>query len=365
MAEEKPVAKRRRWRRVFRFGFVVFLSIVLIFFLAPSPIDPIAFTAPPSPPLEGVLAANELLRTTELLARGRVQGPEDVDVDNEGRVYGGCVDGRVIRILTDGKVETFRETGGRPLGMDFDENGNLIVCDADKGLLSIDPDGQSTVLSTQAGGVAFGFTDDCDVASDGKIYFSDASDTFGEGEYMLDLLEGRPHGRLLVHDPETKTTLVLLDGLYFANGVAVAPDSSYVLVNETFRNRVTRYWLQGDKAKTSETFLENLPGFPDGISTSPRGTYWIAMFTTRNPTADNLATWPWVRKQMAKLPSALWPKPAPYGLVLEVDKDGKILRSLHDVGGETISNITSVHEDDGWLYFGTLTNDYVGKWKLP
>lgn len=364
MSEEVVLTKKRSWPRVVRIVLIAGLVCVLAFLLWPSPIDPVSFPPPPSPPLEGALEPNERLARSERLAQGQLQGPEDVDVDSEGRLYAGCADGRVVRIGADGKVQTFCETGGRPLGMAFDSDGNLIVCDAAKGLLSINPRGTVTVLSTGADGAPFGFPDDCDIASDGKIYFSDASDTFGEGEYMLDLLEGRPHGRLLVYDPNAKSTKVLLKDLYFANGVAVAPDDSFVLVNETYRYRVKRYWLTGDNAETSETFLENLPGFPDGISTSPRGTFWIAMFTTRNPTADNLATRPWIRKQMAKLPSFLWPKPAPYGLVVEVDDQGKILRSLHDPGGMHVSNITSVHEKDGWLYFGTLTNDYAAKWKM-
>jgi hypothetical protein len=68
---------------------------------------------------------------------------------------------------------------------------------------------------------------------------------------------------------------------------------------------------------------------------------------------------------MAKLPAAFWPKPAEYGLVLELDRDGKILRSLHDPGGQKISNITSVHEEDGMLYFGTLLKPYASKMPLP
>ena len=76
-------------------------------------------------------------------------------------------------------------------------------------------------------------TDDLDIATDGKIYFSDASDKFGYGEDQIEVMEHTPNGRLLVYDPETKLTTTLLDNLYFANGVAVSPDDSFVLFNET------------------------------------------------------------------------------------------------------------------------------------
>lgn len=45
-------------------------------------------------------------------------------------------------LLPDGKLDIFAETKGRPLGIQFDKNKNLIVCDSYKGLLSIDPKGR-------------------------------------------------------------------------------------------------------------------------------------------------------------------------------------------------------------------------------
>lgn len=367
MAEDARKIMTSRMRSMVARGarqvLVLFIVLVSLFFLLASPIDPVAYEVPSPRPMTGPLEPNTLLRQSEILARGKLLGPEDVDVDDQGRIYGGTVDGKIVRILPDGKVETFAETGGRPLGMDFDHAGNLIVCDADRGLLSIDREGTVTVLATEAGGIPFRFADDVAVAPDGRIYFSDASARFGKSEYMLDLMEGRPHGRLLRYDPSTRATEVLLGDLYFANGVAVDREGEFVLVNETYRHRITRYCLAGPKEGTSDIFFDNLPGFPDGISTSPRGTFWVALFTVRNRQADQLAPFPFVRKQLAKLPQTLWPTPEPYGFVLELDREGNLLRSLQDPGGEVVSVITSVHEKDGTLYFGTLLNDYVARYR--
>ena len=68
----------------------------------------------------------------------------------------------------------------------------------------------------------FRFTDNLDLARDGTVYFSDASSRYGQADYMLDLLEARPHGRLLRYDPASRRTTVLLRDLYFANGVALS-----------------------------------------------------------------------------------------------------------------------------------------------
>lgn len=349
---------------------VVFVLVCLVvggavFTLMPSPVDPVAYHPPRKPELKGVLAPNALLKNAELVAPGGIDGPEDVAVDAWGRVYGGTQDGKIMRILPDGTVETFAVTKGRPLGLHFDAAGNLIVCDTFKGLLSIDPGGEITVLTTEAENVAFKFTDDVDIATDGTIYFSDASDTFSQPQYLYDMMEARPHGRLLRYDPVRRKTTVLLRDLYFANGVALSKNEDFVLVNETYRYRIQRFWLKGPKAGTHDVFIDNLPGFPDGVSANRRGTFWVALFTIRNDLMDAIHPYPFIKRQAAKMPRALWPKPEPYGLVLALDEDGGIVRSLHEPTGKHLMEITSVEEHQGYLYLGSLHNDRIGKYRLP
>jgi len=331
--------------------------------LAPAPIDPVAWEPPPVPAMTGPLAPNELLRKASLIAVGAIDGPEDVETDAQGRVYSGTNKGEVVRI--EGEARTvLANTGGRPLGLDFAPSGALIVADAIKGLLSISPEGQVTTLTDAADGVRLGFTDDVAVASDGAIYFSDASDRFGFGDHLLDMLEGRPHGRLLKYDPATKQTTTLLGELYFANGVALSRDESFVAVVETYRYRVTRHWLKGPKAGSSEVLAEGLPGYPDGISQSGRGTFWVAMFTVRNAAGDFLSNRPLLKRMVANLPRTMWPKPEPYGLVLEIGEDGQVLRSLHDPTGEVVFQVTSAHEREGSVYLGHLHRDRISRVSL-
>ena len=79
------------------------------------------------------------------------------------------------------------------------------------------------------------FPDDLDIASDGTVWFTEASQRFNQHNWTLDFLETRPTGRLLSFDPKTGETKVRLDSLMFANGVTVGPDDTCVLVNETIR----------------------------------------------------------------------------------------------------------------------------------
>jgi sugar lactone lactonase YvrE len=344
--------------------FLILVVAIITLFIYPSPIDSVAWIPPTATQLSGPTAVNSLLATAELLARGEVYGPEDVAVDQQGRLYAGTQDGFIKRILSDGTVESWVNTGGRPLGLHFDHNANLIVCDAYKGLLSINPAGEITVLTTSVNGVPFGFTDDVDIASDGKIYFTDASSKWNQGNYILDLLETRPYGQFLVYDPADKTTTTLIDKMYFSNGVAVSQHEDFVLINETWRYRVIRYWLKGQKAGSHDIFIDNLPGFPDGISANRNGRFWLAIVTLRLPDVDRMHPRPWLKNLSAKLPDWLKPRPIDYGFILGLDEDGNIITSLHDPTGANLREITSVEEHDGYLYIGSLSNDRIGRFSL-
>src|SRR5690554_7686181 len=131
-------------------GLLVLFVLVGSFLLTPSPVDSKAWEPPEPPALTGILAPNNQLRQADLLARGQVYGPEDTTVDANGVLYTGTQDGKIVRVFPDGRVETWLQTEGRPLGMVFDRQGNLIVADAWKGLLSIAPDGEITVLTRRS-----------------------------------------------------------------------------------------------------------------------------------------------------------------------------------------------------------------------
>lgn len=335
------------------FGAVIFLLI--LFVIWPSRLNPVSWQPPVDTGFSGAMALNDLLDDAEVFTLEDGVGPEDVAVDALGRIYGGLHDGRIIRILPGGEQETFTLIqGGRPLGLHFDASGNLIVADAWKGLLSVSPEGDITVLTTEYGGVPFAFTDDLDIATDGKIYFSDASDTYGQPDYRLDLLEARGHGRLLVYDPATKTTEQLLDGLYFANGIGLSQNEDFVLVNETGRYRVTRYWLKGENAGTSDVFIANLPGFPDGISANRAGIFWLAIPSPRNPLMDTIHPLPWAKSLVSKLPTFLQPSAIPQGTVLALNEDGEVVQAFHDSDGSKVYMITSAEQVGDTLYLGSL-----------
>ena len=169
-------------------------------------------------------------------------------VGSGGHIRDPWADGRVLRFSADGQQrETWATLKARPLGMQFDREGNLIVCANSQGLVTVDKRGVSRVLSGGVHGAAFKSLNELDIAADGVIYFSETSTRWPIEQYRNVLFEHQPDGRLLAYDPRTQQTRVVLDGLYFANGVAISADQSFVLVAETGAYRLRRVWLTGER----------------------------------------------------------------------------------------------------------------------
>jgi sugar lactone lactonase YvrE len=246
----------------------------------------------------------------------------------------------------------------------FDPAGNLIVADAIKGLLSVNKSGAVKVLAVEADGVKFGCLNDLDVARDGTIYFTEASNKFPMTQFTNDLLEHQPNGRLLALDPQSQEPRTVLRGLYFANGVAVSPDQSFVLVVETGMYRVRRVWLKEPKVGQTDIFIENLPGFPDGISSNGRDRFWLALPTPRLPIVDRMLPHPFLRKVVARLPKFLQPAPQRYSFVLGLDQSGRVVENLQNPSPGCYAEISNVLEHNGTLYFGSIGEDTVGRFSL-
>lgn len=347
-------------------GLIGLLALYLV--LWPVPIEPVSWQAPVDAGLVDPFASNDMLARARLIDLGDHDGPEDVAGGPDGLIYAATADGVIIRLRPDGGgVEIFAQTGGRPLGIEFDAAGNLLVANAYLGIQKITADGRVQVLVDSHDGQPIAYADDLAVAADGTIYFSDASSKFGAGRSggtyaasLLDILEHGGHGRIFRFDPASGRTAVIADGLNFANGVAISDDQQYLLYNETGHYRVWRHWLAGPQSGQREIILDNLPGFPDNVNNGLNDRFWIGLVAPRNALLDKLADKPWLRKVVQRLPAFLRPKATPSSHLIAITGDGAVLMNLQDPAA-TVAAITGAFETRDAIWLSALFGSRIAR----
>ncbi|XP_059644897.1 protein STRICTOSIDINE SYNTHASE-LIKE 5-like [Cornus florida] len=305
-----------------------------------------------------------MLIGSDTIGFGQLLAPEDLAYDPHSKlIYTGCSDGWIKRVTVNESaaatvVENWINTGGRPLGLVLGHNKNeVIVADADKGLLKVTEDGKVKLLTKEAEGVEFKLTDGVDIADDGMIYFTDASYKYNLSSFIWDFLEGKPHGRLMSYDPSTKKTEVLVRDLYFANGVTVSPDQNFLVFCETPMRRCKKYYIKGKRKGSVDVFIYNLPGMPDNIRYDGEGHYWIALSTEATFSWDMAQRYPWIRKGLAIMERYTGRPPMERnGGVLAVDLEGKPTAHYYDLQLSLVSSGIKIGDH---LYCGSVVYPYI------
>ncbi|KAK9125010.1 hypothetical protein Scep_013856 [Stephania cephalantha] len=335
-----------------------------------------------------------LLQRSEIKFLNEVQGPESLVFDPLGRgPYTGVADGRVLfwdgRSWTDfaytsnnrSELCSFKPSPlsylknehicGRPLGLRFDKKtGDLYIADAYFGLMKVGPEGGlATSLVTEVEGVPLSFTNDLDMDDQGNIYFTDSSTVYQRRNFLQLVFSGEDSGRLLKYNTVTKESKVLRRNLQFPNGVSMSKDKSFFLFCEGSIGRLSRYWLKGEKAGTSEVFAI-LPGFPDNVRTNEKGEFWVAVHCRRSMYAYINGLYPRLRTFLLRLPI-----PAKFhylmqaggrihAIVMKYSPEGKILDVLEDSEGKVVRAVSEVEEKDGKLWLGSVLMPFVAVYQL-
>lgn len=353
-----------------------YLSILTAFcsvlFLNSCAIHPLGWQPGKINPFEGKTKLNEKLTQASKIDLNGWLGPEDIVFDSLGNLYCGVhnknfSDGRILKIDSDGNIEEFYNSGSWVAGLHFDKNKNLIALSHKQGLISISPTKKITVLADRdENGNRFYIPNGLDIASDGKIYFTNTSEispyTIKYGRKLI--LELKPRGALYCFDPATNKISTLINGTYFGNGVVLSKNEDYLLFVETTKYRVLKYWLKVKNIGQTETFIDNLQGFPNGISIREDGTYWLGFTTKRNEALDKIHPKIGMKKFVYGLPNFLQPKAEKFGMVFNLSSDGQIIEALFDSTGKLLPEAGAVKENNGFLYIGGDIIPYLGKYKL-
>jgi sugar lactone lactonase YvrE len=208
-------------------------------------------------------------------------------------------------------------------------------------------------VADRVDGVPMVFCNNAAVAGDGTAWFSDSSRKYGIDDWKSDFVQNTRTGRLLRRGTDGTITTVL-DGLAFANGVALAEDESYVAVAETAARTVVRHWLTGPQAGSRDFLARDLPGYPDNIARGSDGLIWVTIASPTDPLVERLKSGPMLlRKAVTRIPEKLQPAPKNTVRVQAFDDAGTVVHDL-DVKTDRYHMVTGVREHDGRVWLGSL-----------
>lgn len=391
----RRTAGRMHWLASWMTPVVALLAYLALW---PIGVNPVAWTAPKDVDYVGVHQSNQRLAGIQhvSLLPGQ-EGPEHIAA-HQGAVYTGVANGDIVKI--DGKQllpMVVANTGGRPLGIDFDAQGRMLVADAFKGLLRISGEGAQAKIESMLTQIEepvpndpVRYADGVKVGSDGSVWLTDASRRFSAKELkstfeasVFDVVEHSCTGRVIAVDPVSLKSRVALSGLCFPNGMALTPDGKAMFLAETGLYRILKIDLaklsvthssqgaigaptaqQALEQGAAQVLVDNLPGYPDNLMRGENGRLWVGLTKPRSRLIDKLAGQPFIRSVVLRFPSAMWPVPKPYGHIIAYDDQGKMLENLQDPAGG-YPQTTGATELDGKLFIQSLHANTVAWMPFP
>ncbi|MDY0873822.1 SMP-30/gluconolactonase/LRE family protein [Dongia rigui] len=320
------------------------------------------------PPLDGALKPNNRLENAPL---GIAAEMPDCLVQLGGRLL--WAEGR--RVMSEaGQVAS---AGGEITALAASPSGRLAIAALGKGI-AID----GVAVTSLAGlvcvtGLSF--------ESEEVLWIAIGSSVNAYADWSRDFLELRRTGQVWRYDIANESLVRVADRLGHPKGILARGDG--VIVSEAWKQRLIRI----DAAGRITQLMEDLPGYPAGISAREAGGYWLALFAPRGPLLELVLREPAYRlAMMAEVEPEFWIAPAlrsghsfrepmqggalkqmgilkpwaptrSYGLVVELDADFTPVQSLHSRAGGRRHGMTSVVEVGGVLWATSKGGDEVLK----
>ncbi|MFV0334831.1 MAG: SMP-30/gluconolactonase/LRE family protein [Tropicimonas sp.] len=198
----------------------------------------------------------------------KISHPEGVAVGPDGWVWCGNQDGDILRISPDGaRMERVASTGGFALGLAFDGDRALYVCDMRHAAVFRLDLASRRLERFSAPGIRIPNYPLVDHARRRLL----VSDSFASGE---------PGPGIWAYDLGTGVGALWYDRpMNFANGLAMRPGEEALFVCETFAPAITRIAIRPDgTAGEATAFATDLPGLPDGIAVQGDGAFVVGCY---------------------------------------------------------------------------------------
>jgi gluconolactonase len=246
----------------------VLVAVVLLFVMALTSMKtPLQAQTESAPGNVSVTVANT--KVTKLTGGFRfTEGPA---ADAEGNVYFTDIPNNLIhKWSVDGKLTTFRENSRGANGLFFDKAGNLLACEGGgRQLVSIDPNGQVTVLADKYQGKKFNSLNDLWIDPSGGVYFTDPR--YGSKDGME---QDGEHVYYL--SPDRKKVIRVIDDMIRPNGIIGTPDGKLIYVADHAGRKTFVYTINSDGTLSDKKLFA--PEGSDGMTIDNQGNIYL---TTR------------------------------------------------------------------------------------
>lgn len=200
---------------------------------------------------------------------GELQFGEGCAADAQGNVYFSDIPAsRTLKWSVDGKLSTFRTDTGGANGQCFDRQGNLIVCESDRGrLVTVDPAGQVAVVVDQYQGKRFNKPNDLWVDPQNGIYFTDP--LYGRGA------KTQPGEYVYYLKPDRKTVVCVIDDFVRPNGLVGTPDGKTLYVSDHGAKKIYAYDVKPDGTLANKRLFA--PVGADGMTMDDAGNLYLCV----------------------------------------------------------------------------------------
>lgn len=195
--------------------------------------------------------------------------------DGKGNLYFSDIPANTIyRMDASGKFDVFMRPSENANGLMFDARGNLIACRHEaRDVVRIFASGGVQVLADSYRGSKLNSPNDCVVADDGAIYFTDPR--YG--------LRGRPQEQDLEGvyriSPDGEVARVV-DDMTRPNGLFISPDGKTLYVADSAEKKIRAYPLRPDgsagEGRDFAFLRSDAEGSPDGMTLDEDGNVYCA-----------------------------------------------------------------------------------------
>ena len=188
--------------------------------------------------------------------------------DEKGNIYFTDIPNNRIHKWSDGKLSTFRENSGGANGLDFDDKGNLLVCEGgSRRITRIDMQGNVTVLCGNYKGKKLNSPNDLWRDKKGGIYFTDPR--YGGKKDDMEL----PGEYVFYLPANSNEPILVIDDMNRPNGVVGTEDGKLLYVADHGGNKTWVYKINADGTLSDKKLFA--PMGADGVTLDEQGNLYL------------------------------------------------------------------------------------------